>query len=253
MKPQVECVCGWHPVEELLAAEPGRVRELWLLHEKKDPRVSQLVDKARALALRIRWARRGELDRLARGAAHQGVAALADAKRIYELKQWLDLHPAGKSAAVKMVLAAVDEIEDPQNLGAIARSALCLGARALVSPQRRQAPVTAAAVRASAGALEKMDVISVGNLAQALRELKNAGFWIYGADRAGLNVKKVSFNFPLALVIGSEHKGLRPLVRAHCDEIVSVAQDSGGVESLNAACAATVLLHEIYSQARDRG
>jgi 23S rRNA (guanosine2251-2'-O)-methyltransferase len=151
-----------------------------------------------------------------------------------------------------LVFVALDQIQDPHNLGAIARSAVNLGAKAIIMPERRSAPVSEAAVAASAGAIQKIPVVSVVNLGQALSRLRESGFWIYGADASGRPVWEMAFQAPLVLVIGSEGSGMRPLVRSLCDETVAIPQAAGGVESLNASCAASVLLYEVARQIRVR-
>jgi 23S rRNA (guanosine2251-2'-O)-methyltransferase len=164
------------------------------------------------------------------------------------LKGLLERFPAESRKG--LILVALDEVQDPHNLGAIARSAVNLGAQALILPERRSAPVTGAVVAASAGAIQKIPVVSVVNLGQALERLKEEGFWVYGADASGRPAWDAVFNTPLVLVIGSEGYGMRPLVTSICDEVVSIPQAEGGVESLNASCAASVLLYEVARQVR---
>jgi len=155
---------------------------------------------------------------------------------------------ARRRAQEGLVVVALDQIQDPHNLGAIARSALQLGARCLVTPERRSSPVTQAAIQSSAGAALKIPIHRVVNLAQTLALCKEAGFWVYGADAAGKDVWDARLNTPCVLVIGNEGYGLRPLVRASCDELLRIPQVDHGVGSLNASCAATALLYEIARQ-----
>ena len=123
----------------------------------------------------------------------------------------------------------------------------------LIIPERRSAPVTQAVIQASAGAIEKIPVHHIGNLAQTLARLKKAGFWVYGADMEGKPAWSVVINAPMVLVIGSEGYGMRPLVKEHCDEIVAIPQSERGVASLNASCAASILLYESLRQLRQGG
>ena len=237
---------GRHAVEETLRARARSVRELWVLAGGQGGAFKELVDLARRAGARVRYASKGELDRL--GSGHQGLAVRVGEKEGPSLEEWLEaLTPEDKKGAV---VVALDQIQDPHNLGAIARAASCLGGTALLTPERRSAPVTPAAVQASAGAIEKIPVLSCGNLAQALERLKGEGFWVYGADMGGKPCWETRFNRPLVLVIGSEGSGLRPLVRDGCDELVAVPQSSGGVASLNASTAAAVLLYEAARQQR---
>lgn len=237
---------GRHGVRETLAANPRHCRELWAL-EGGGPEVEAIVRLARAAGVRVRYARRGELDRVAAG-RHQGVALRTAPRPVETLAGLLArFEPQSRQG---LVFVALDQIQDPHNLGAIARSALNLGAQALIMPERRGAPVTGASVQASAGAIQKIPVVSVVNLGQALGRLKEEGFWIYGADASGKPAWDAVFNGPLVLVIGSEGYGMRPLIRGLCHEVVSIPQAAGGVESLNASCAASVLLYEIARRLR---
>lgn len=237
---------GTHSVEETLRARPGSVRELWIEHKSKNPAIGPLVRAAREAGIRVQFMSRGELDRATGGIRHQGVAAKVVPDAGGDLPGFLrGLAEADKKG---LVLAALDQIQDPHNLGAIARSAANLGARGLIIPERRSSPVSPVAIQASAGAIQKILVFQVVNLAQALERCREAGFWIYGADASGKPSWETVLNTPLVLVIGSEGYGMRPLVRDGCDELVSIPQSAAGVSSLNASCAASVLLYEIARQ-----
>lgn len=239
-------IVGRHAVEEVLRAGERPVAELLILHESKGGHVGDLVRRAKESGAHVRWVARSVLDRLAQGANHQGLAAGVQERPEEELGGYLA--SLSESDRKRLVLVGLDHIQDPHNLGAIARSAACLGASGLVVPRRRAAQVTPGAVRASAGAIEKVRVFSVSNLADTLLRLKRQGFWIYGADPAGKDLRKAGFNVPLVLVVGSEGEGLGRLVRERCDELVAVSQSPGGVGSLNASCAASILLYEVSRQ-----
>ncbi|OGR87267.1 MAG: 23S rRNA (guanosine(2251)-2'-O)-methyltransferase RlmB [Elusimicrobia bacterium RIFCSPHIGHO2_02_FULL_57_9] len=238
---------GAHAVEETLRSKPQTVQELWVEHEAKSPAIAQAIRLARATGIRIQFMARKAIDRALNGGRHQGMAI----KVLEEPGQGFDAFLKILSDQEKpgLVLVALDQIQDPHNLGAIARSAANLGAAGLIIPERRSSPLSAVAVQASAGAIQKLKVFKVVNLAQALERCKQAGFWIYGADAGGRAVWDAALNFPLVLVIGSEGCGMRPLIQSSCDELVKIPQSSGGVESLNASCAASVLLYEIARQA----
>ncbi|MBI4386286.1 MAG: 23S rRNA (guanosine(2251)-2'-O)-methyltransferase RlmB [Elusimicrobia bacterium] len=243
-----EWLWGRHAVEETLKSGSRRVRELWVLHQNRDGAVRELVNRARRAGARVKWVSKKELDAVAQDGAHQGLALRAEGRTAGNLDDFMAR--CSENDRRRLVLIALDQIQDPHNLGAIARSGACLGAAGLLLSDRRTAPVSPAAVQASAGALEKMPVFLVGNLAQALARLRDAGVWIYGADRTGKPVWNVTFNRPMILVIGSEGQGMRSLIREACDEIVAIPQSSGGVQSLNASCAAGVLLYEIARQSK---
>lgn len=243
---------GRHAVEEALRRGGRKVRELWVLHENKAPGVGDLVKLARRGGARVRWVPRGQLDKLAQGAAHQGIALMAEGRSSKNFEEFLVSHPAGPAGGGDQtaILLALDQVQDPHNLGAVARSAACLGARGLLLTERRSSPVTPAAVQSSAGAIESIPVYHVGNLVGALLKLKEKGFWIYGADMSGRPAWETTFNVPMVLVIGSEGYGLRRLTSEHCDELVRIPQSGGGVDSLNASCAASILLYEAVRQSR---
>ncbi len=181
-----------------------------------------------------------ELERLCGSPDHQGVVA--------EVEPYPYAGAAEMLRTENALLLALDQVQDPRNLGAVARSAEVAGAAGLVIPERRAAEVTAVACKASAGAVEHLPIAHVRNLADWLAEAKEAGFWIWGADA---DAKKapwdVDLTGPTVLVLGGEGKGLRPRVAAACDGLVSLPQ-AGKVDSLNVSAAATALLFEAVRQ-----
>jgi 23S rRNA (guanosine2251-2'-O)-methyltransferase len=173
---------------------------------------------------------------------HQGVWAEVSAYPYCRLEEIVD---AGGDSPFVLVL---DQIVDPHNLGAIVRTAQCAGMHGIVIPKDRSAPPSAAASKASAGALEHARIACVTNLSNSIGRLKEDGLWIAGADRQGrTDLFDADLTGPLALVIGGEEKGLRPLVRRHCDFILSIPQ-VGPIGSLNASVAAAVIMYEAFRQ-----
>jgi 23S rRNA (guanosine2251-2'-O)-methyltransferase len=170
--------------------------------------------------------------------AHQGVCAETDPYPYAELAPLL--------AAEAPLLVALDEVQDVQNLGAIARTAECAGATGLILPERRSAEVTPAAAKASAGAVEHLPIARVRNLADALAEAKAAGCWIYGAagEEGALAWTQPDYSGGVVLVLGAEGRGLRPRVRDTCDALVALPL-AGSIGSLNVSAAASALLYEI--------
>lgn len=237
---------GKHAVEEAVRGGGRKIRELWILHKSEGAHIAELVRMAREVGAKVRWVSRAELDRVSQSQAHQGLALMTDERVAKGIDELLDsLSEADKKS---LVLVALDQIQDPHNLGAIARSAVCLGAKALLLTERNSVHVTPAAIQASAGAIEKIAVYNVGNLTQTLTQLKEHGLWVYGADMSGKPVWEVRLNAPMVLVIGSEGSGIRRLVGESCDEVVKIPQEAQGVSSLNASCAASILLYEISRQ-----
>lgn len=180
-----------------------------------------------------------ELTRRCGAVAHQGVCAEVEAFRYTSAEQVL--------ASPERVIVALDQVQDPQNLGAIVRTAECAGAAAVVIPERRSAEVTPAVCKASAGAVEHLPIARVRNLADFLGDAKAAGIWCYGAD-AGARVRydAVDYDGRVAIVLGSEGRGLRPRVSAACDALVAIPL-RGRVESLSVSAASAVLLYAATS------
>ncbi len=176
-----------------------------------------------------------EIERRCGSGAHQGICAEAEPFRYAQPEAVLSL--------TAPLLVALDQVQDPQNLGAICRSAECAGAGAVVIGERRSAEVTASVCKASAGAVEHLPVVRVRNIADFLGDCKAAGMWCYGAD-AGARVAfdSVDYRGGVVLVLGSEGRGLRPRVAAACDALVAVPL-RGRIESLSVSAAAAVLLY----------
>ncbi len=214
-----QIIYGRRPVEE---AERGRrvVRRVWRAPETPPE----------------------ELERLCGSPDHQGVVA--------EVDPYPYADPSALLAQEDSLLLALDQVQDPRNLGAICRSAEFAGAAGLVFPERRSAEVTAVACKASAGAVEHLEIARVRNLADWLGEAKAAGYWLWGADAdADEPPWAVDLSGPTVLVLGGEGKGIRPRVAAACDGLVALPR-RGRVESLNVSAAATALLYEAVRQRR---
>jgi 23S rRNA (guanosine2251-2'-O)-methyltransferase len=243
---EIRWIGGAHSVTETLRSKPQSAKALWVEHESKSPSVSECVKLARQHGIPVQFMSRGEMDRATAGARHQGLALKVVGQSGKDLQGFLANLSAEEKASC--VLVALDEIQDPHNLGAIARSALNFGAKALILPERRSAPVSAVAIQASAGAIQKLEVLKVVNLSQAIERCKEAGFWVYGADVEGQDLFSAKLNLPMVLVIGSEGYGMRAMVKEHCDELLRIPQAEASVQSLNASCAASVLLYEIFRQ-----
>jgi 23S rRNA (guanosine2251-2'-O)-methyltransferase len=177
-----------------------------------------------------------ELERLCGSAQHQGLVCEAEPYPYADAAQLL--------VSPDALVVALDQVQDPQNLGAVCRSAECAGATGVVMPERRAAEVTPAVCRASAGAVEHLDLARVRNLADYLLQAKQAGAWVYGAEAgAARPYTDVDWKGPVVIVLGSEGAGIRPRVRAACDELVALPV-RGRIGSLNVSAAAAVLLYE---------
>jgi len=227
-------VAGLHSVREALKNR-REIERIVVARGLGGPKVQEIVDLAREARVPVRFEPREQLDRLAQGSSHQGVVALAAAFRYSTVGE---IDPAAKLVVV------LDGVEDPHNLGAIARTAHCAGAAAVVIPERRSAGVTDTVTKAAAGALEYLAVARVGNLNRALEELKERGFWTYGLDERGTeSYDTVAYNTPTAIVLGGEGHGLHEQVKKRCDALVRIPL-AGRIPSLNVSVAAGVVLFE---------
>ncbi len=237
---------GIHSVEQALTA--GRPLErLLVARSGAHGRAQKLVDAARKARVSVRFASREELDREAGTRSHQGVVAVVGSRHYLELE---DLLAQARQPALFVLL---DGVEDPQNLGAILRTAYCAGASGVVLPERRAAGITAVVEKASAGASEHLPVARVTNLNRALEQLKEAGIWLVGLDeRATQSFTDVDLTGPTGIVLGGEGKGLHEHVRAKCDFLVSIPT-AGAIRSLNVSVAAGVVLYEVVRQRRAQG
>ena len=231
------------------ALEAGRALErIVIARGRHGERIEELVQLARARGVPVRFEDRDQVDRLAGTREHQGVVALAAAKPPVGLENLL--RKTARQGPPKGLLVLLDGVEDPQNLGAVVRTALAAGADGVVIPERRAAGLTESVARASAGALAHLPVARVTNLARAMEELKGAGYWLVGLEeRAEKSYTEADFTGAVAIVLGGEGKGLHELVRKRCDFLVSIPT-TGPVRSLNVSVAAGVVLFEAVRQRR---
>ena len=203
--------------------------------------IGPIIGKAKENGAVVKEVDRRKLDAMCGAGNHQGVAARVAAHEYSSVDDMLSL---AAERGEPPFLIICDEIEDPHNLGAIIRSADACGAHGVIIPKRRGVSLTYAVGKVSAGAVEYMPVARVPNLAQTIDELKEKGLWVYGADMDGERWDKVKYDGAVALVIGSEGRGLSRLVREKCDFIVSLPM-RGRINSLNASVAAGILMYEI--------
>ena len=222
-------IYGRNPVREALRGK-RKVQRIWATEAEDWPGKVSIVSAE-------------EIEERAGSDAHQGVAALVDPYPYADAAELL--------ATENPLLVALDEVTDPQNLGAIARTAEVAGATGVIIPERRSAEVTPAVCKASAGAVEHLPIAQVRNLADFLAEAKEAGCWVYGAAAgASTRYDQPDYTGGVVAVLGAEGKGLRPRVASMCDDLVSLPQ-RGRIESLNVSATAAVLLYEMLQQRLD--
>jgi 23S rRNA (guanosine2251-2'-O)-methyltransferase len=235
-------ITGIQPVREALKAHASAIAEVWLLRDT--PRLSGLQRLAESVGTAVKRVSQGDLDRAARGAQHQG--ALTWAPRLV-LQQWADVLAGNATLAV-----ALDRIVDPQNFGAIVRSAVALGRAPVLWPQAASAPLSPAMFRASAGAVEHATLCRVRSLPEALDSASAKGFTIVGLDgHASETLSDLDLSSPTVIVLGSEGEGLGRAVRKACTVTARLAQDSI-LDSLNASVAVAIALYEAQRQRRTK-
>ena len=239
-----EIIEGRNAVIEALRA--GRaIDKIFIAKGGVDKTLGHIASRARERGVVVVEADRRKLDFMSRTKAHQGVVALAAVRDYCEVA---DILAVAEERGEPPFVIVCDEISDPHNLGAIIRTAECVGAHGVVIPKRRSAGLTAIVGKASAGAAEYMAIARVANLSSALKELKEAGLWVYGTAADGASpLWSTDLTGPIALVIGSEGDGMGRLVRESCDFVLSLPM-KGQLNSLNASAAAAVTMYEVLRQ-----
>ena len=235
---------GRNAVIEALRA--GRVIDkIFIQKGDTDKSLGFIASKARDAGCVVVDADKRKLDGMSRTHAHQGVIALA---AIREYCSVADILAIAAERNEPPFVVICDEISDPHNLGAVIRTAECAGVHGIIIPKRRSAGVTSIVDKTSAGAVSHMAVARVSNLMNAVRELKDAGLWIYGTAADGSNpLWKTDLNGPVCIIIGSEGEGMGHLISENCDFLVSIPM-KGKISSLNASAAAAVMLYEALRQ-----
>ncbi len=235
---------GRNAVIEALRA--GRaIDKIFIAKGDVDKTLGHIASRAREQGVVVVEADRRKLDFMSRTKAHQGVIALVALQEYCEIK---DILAVAQERNEPPFVIVCDEISDPHNMGAIIRSAECVGAHGVVIPKRRSAGLTAIVGKASAGAAEYMAIARVANISAAIKELKEAGLWVYGTAADGASgLWTTDLTGPIALVIGSEGDGMSRLVRESCDFVLSLPM-KGKLNSLNASAAAAVTMYEVLRQ-----
>jgi 23S rRNA (guanosine2251-2'-O)-methyltransferase len=241
-----EQVYGLHAVAALLVSRPASIKKLMVADAAADRQLAPLLEQAVAAGISILKVARRELDQSVPGGRHQGiVAVIREATKGINERELPDFLAALTEPAFLLVL---DGVQDPHNLGACLRTADAAGVHAVIMPQDRAVGITSVVHKVACGAVESVPIFSVTNLARTLRQLRDAGIWIYGtSDEAEQGLYDSDLLGPIALVLGSEGKGMRRLTREHCDHLLSIPM-AGQVESLNVSVAAGVVLFEVRRQ-----
>ncbi|MEN8188951.1 MAG: 23S rRNA (guanosine(2251)-2'-O)-methyltransferase RlmB [Thermodesulfobacteriota bacterium] len=241
---------GLHPVSEALSQGADRISEVIVAREHHGGKREEIIQLAKEAGVKLSF-----VDSLrltgpdSATARHQGVIARMSSARLLAFSELVEKFSHLVQQGKKPRLLVLDSLQDPHNLGAAIRSAHGAGMDGVVITRERSAPLGGTAAKSAAGALAHMDICQVTNLADSLEELKKAGAWVFGAlkERDSQSVYETDFNLPLCLVIGSEGKGIRPLIRKKCDLLVSIPM-IGELDSLNSSVAAAVIMFETLRQ-----
>ncbi len=234
-------IFGRNPIIE--AMKSGRHVDK-LLVSSTDGSLRQIIAMAKEKGVPVSTVEKSVLDRMSRGAVHQGAAAYVNA---YEYSSIDDAIKKAEISGEEPFLIILDGLEDPHNLGAIMRTAECAGAHGVIIPKHGSCGLTDTVAKTSAGAIEYMPCVRVTNIVRTIEELKDMGFWIGACDMGGQDYYRADLSGKLAIVIGSEGRGISRLVRENCDFVVSMPM-KGRITSLNAANAAAVIMYEVRRQ-----
>lgn len=238
-----EIIAGRNAVFEALRAERS-LNKIILQEGARGGSLGEIITMAKERNIPVENAKQEKLDKLAVGIRHQGVIALGAPVAFASLE---DVFKKAEEKGEPPFIILLDELQDPQNVGAIIRTADAAGAHGVLMPKRRACPLNSVVAKISAGAVNYVPIVQIGNIPQTMDELKERGCWIIGADMDGECVYKSNVKGSIVLVVGAEGKGLGRLVKQKCDLIVSLPM-YGGVNSLNASNAAAVLMYEIVRQ-----
>ena len=232
-----DIVAGRNAVTELLKS--GREIEYVMVSKGAGGSLKPIIAQCKERGIVVKEIPKNKLDMKLQGVNHQGVAAIAACAQYAALSDIID-----KANGVQNpIILVLDEIEDPHNLGAIIRTAEAAGVCGIIIPKRRSAGLNSTVAKVAAGAVEYVPVARVSNISAAVDELKDNGFWVYGADMDGQSLYDTDISGKIALVIGSEGHGISRIVREKCDFIVSIPM-FGKINSLNASVAAAVIVYE---------
>lgn len=243
----MDLVYGMNSVKELLRQDNSVAEKIVIASGRAENSIREIVHLAELKHIPVEFCTKKQLDKLSGNTDHQGVICFCKKFAYADLGDILKSRTSQKDAALVLIL---DSIMDPHNLGSIIRTAYCLGAGGVVIPEDRAAKVTATVSKTSAGSVWQIPVAKVVNLSQTIDYFKDNGFWIVGAEsQAGQSIREVDFKCSVALVLGGEAKGIRPLIKKKCDFLAHIPM-MGNFDSLNVSVAAGIILYEIMMQRR---
>ncbi|AQU77883.1 MULTISPECIES: 23S rRNA (guanosine(2251)-2'-O)-methyltransferase RlmB [Planococcus] len=236
-----EIIGGKNPVLEALRADRD-INKIWIAEGVQKKGITELLQLAKDRGVIVQSVPKKKIDGLT-DTNHQGIAAAVAA---YNYASLDDLFAAASAKSEDPFFLILDELEDPHNLGSIMRTADAIGVHGLIIPKRRAVGLTGVVAKASTGAIEHVPVVRINNLSQTVDELKKRGVWIAGTDaKESVDYRKMDASLPLAVIIGSEGKGMSRILREKCDFLYQLPM-VGHVTSLNASVAASLLMYEVY-------
>ncbi len=250
IKVSEDLIWGIHPVLEALQQEPQRIAEIYLLKDKKGSKHEAVIEEARQHGVKLSFFSTMKIT--GEGASqvrHQGMIARMNQTATLPFEKLLQHFEEQVQQGKSPRIMVCDSLQDPHNLGAVIRSAHASGMSAVLITSENSAPLSGTAAKASAGAISHIDICQVTNLATALQKLKKAGAWIFGAIKDGdaQSLYRTDLRLPACIIVGSEGKGIRPLVRKQCDILVSIPM-VGQLDSLNSSVAAGIIMFEALRQ-----
>jgi 23S rRNA (guanosine2251-2'-O)-methyltransferase len=244
----MQVIYGINPLLEIFHSHPAMLEKIVIAEGRERGAVQKIMNLAVENGIPVEIAGRDKLEKLAPGRVHQGIVGFCREHAYANVDEVLANRRKDSRYSLVILL---DSVTDPQNLGSIIRTAHCCGANGVLIPENRSASVTASVAKASAGAVYCLPTAMVVNMVRTIEYLKEKGFWIYGAAaESDVSIHAPDYEGDIGLVLGSEGKGIRPLIRRKCDFLISIPMQ-GQVTSLNVSVAAGIIIHEIFRKRGD--
>ncbi len=240
-----QIIYGIHPINEALKSSPLQIEKLFISTENPSPIIRTIIDIAQKNLIPVEYTNKEVMNRLAKGGVHQNILAVIKEVTYTSLEELISRWKKEGSKALFLIL---DCIQDPQNFGSLIRTALGCGAHGIIIPKDRSVGLTPAVIKSSSGASMYLPITRVTNLASSIDTLKNNGIWVFGASAEAKDIiYQIDLTIDIAIVIGSESKGIRPLIKKKCDRLFSIPM-KGPISSFNASVSGGMILYEVMRQ-----
>jgi 23S rRNA (guanosine2251-2'-O)-methyltransferase len=245
-----QIIYGIHPVKEALKSSHLQIEKILIGTQTPHPSLQSVIDLASKRKIPVTLTTRDSLERMTKGGVHQNVVGLVKETPYADIAEILS---SWKRTGDKALFLILDGIQDPQNFGSLIRTALGCGVHGIIIPRDRSVGITPVVVKASAGAAAHLPIARVANIAAAIEALKKEGIWVYGASGEAKDlIYQLDLDMDLAIVVGAEGKGIRPLVKKKCDRLLSIPM-KGPVSSFNASVSGGIILYEVMKQRFAKG